>query len=301
MELHVNNFNVRVAIKQDDELLSGGGQTILELLSDTDMFKLKPTVIIADPFLFVFKGELYLFYEKQIKWYGLGRICMRKTKNLNDWSEEKEVLRENFHLSFPFVFENRGQVYLMPETGHDGSVRLYECTDDTLEHWQLKAKLLDDGCDWVDSSLIEEGGKYFLFTAKKEDNESYKQFLFISNEIRGPYHEHPMSPIYIGDDFGRNSGSVFKYEGSWMRPTQDCSVGYGDNVSLFKISDLTETIYKETLFKKDIFDRTGKYHEGGHQLNFVTFQGTSVIATDFKVKNYNVIELIRRILKKLKR
>ena len=123
----------------------------------------------------------------------------------------------------------------------------------------------------------------------------------MSKNITGPYKEHPKSPIYVGNDYGRNSGSVFKYQGNWMRPTQDCKEGYGENVSIFKIDILSETDYHETLFKKNIFDRKGTYKDGGHQFNFVEYNKRFIVATDYQTKNYNLIEFTRRIIKILKR
>lgn len=299
MKFYIDNFNVHVLDNTDVDLFSNKGRVLYEMLSDTNLFKYNPTVIIADPFLFVRDNMLYLFYEKQNKWYGKGRICMRKTSNLNDWSDEKVVLEEPFHLSFPFVFEDKGCYYMMPETGHDGSVRLYESSDDGLENWTLKTKLLNDGSDWVDSSLIREQDNYYLFTSKMEKVGPYKQCLYVSKGIDGHYVEHPRSPIYVGNDYGRNAGAVFNYQGHWMRPTQDCQSGYGDNVSMFKIETLSTDDYKEELYKKDVFDKEGCYINGGHQFNSVVFKNRRVVAVDFKTRNYNLFELIRRVSRKI--
>ena len=300
MDLYVKNFSVRLTDNTKTDSFSNNGETILEIVSDNNLFKVNPSVIIADPFLFVNNGELFLFYEKQVRWYGRGYICMRKTSDLNTWTDEAIVLVEPFHLSFPYVFEDKGHIYMVPETGRDGSIRLYECTDTSLANWSLVTKLINDGKDWVDSSIIEDNGKYYLFSAVKETQKPYEQRLFISDNIAGPYTEHPCSPIYIGNDYGRNAGSVFYYDNKWIRPTQDCSVGYGDNVSLFSINKLSATEYQEIPLKKDILYRMGKYKEGGHQFNHVVFKGRTIVATDFKTKNYNIIEFVRRLLRKVK-
>lgn len=301
MKFFIDNFSVRVLDNTDVDLFSNKGVVLCEILSDASLFKYNPTVIIADPFLFVRDNMLYLFYEKQNKWYGKGRICMRKTSNLKEWSEEKVVLEEPFHLSFPYVFEDKGHYYMIPETGHDGSIRLYESSDDGLENWALKTKILKDGSDWVDSSLIHELDNYYLFTSKMGKGESYyKQCLFVSNRIEGPYLEHPLSPIYVGNDYGRNAGAVFNYLGHWMRPTQDCQSGYGNNVSMFKIDTLSLDDYKEYLYKKDIFDKEGCYLNGGHQYSTCVFKNRRVVAVDFKTRNYNLFELIRRVVKQIK-
>lgn len=299
MNLYINNFSIRISDNTDDELFSNKGKTLKIIKSDTSIFRFDPTVIIADPFLFNYKNELYLFYESQKKWYGKGKLCMIKTSNLKDWSKEKIILKEPIHLSFPFVFEYADNLYMIPETGQDGSIRIYENKDKTLENWNLKAKIIDDGKNWVDSSLIFDDGKFYLFSTQMEFGQNYKQFLFVSDSITGPYKEHPKSPIYVGNDYGRNAGSIFKFQDKWMRPTQDCQGNYGDNVSVFAIDILSETDYKESLYKNNIFHKTGVYKDGGHQFNFIEFNNRIIVATDYMKKNYNIIEFTRRLLKKI--
>ena len=189
MNLYINNFSIRISDNTDDELFSNKGKTLKIIKSDTSLFRFDPIVVIADPFLFSYKNELYLFYESQKKWYGKGKLCMIKTSNLKDWSKEKIILKEPIHLSFPFVFEYADHLYMIPETGQDGSIRIYENKDKTLENWNLKAKIIDDGKNWVDSSLIFDDGKFYLFSTQMEFGQNYKQFLFVSDSITGPYKE----------------------------------------------------------------------------------------------------------------
>ena len=74
---------------------------------------------------------------------------------------------------------------------------------------------------------------------------------------------------------------------------------YGEQTSIMEIETLTPTEYKETLFKKDIIDTTlPPYKEGGHQWNPVAFKGKRIVATDYKEKNYNIVELFRMAKRK---
>ena len=38
-----------------------------------------------------------------------------RRRNLTDWEELGIVLRQHHHLSYPFVFEHDGQVYIVPD------------------------------------------------------------------------------------------------------------------------------------------------------------------------------------------
>ena len=125
---------------------------IKRIKSSSNPFCIHPVVIVADPFLFVYKDELFLFYEEQIDLRGKGLIKMTKTKDLVRWSNPVIVLEESFHLSYPNVFEVNGDIYMMPETGHDLSIKLYKANND-LTKWTYHKTLLE-GKNFVDSSIV---------------------------------------------------------------------------------------------------------------------------------------------------
>jgi hypothetical protein len=107
----------------------------------------------ADPFLFVHEHWLYLFYEEE-RFQAPASICAHCTKDLKHWKKVGAVLKESFHLSFPFVFENEGQIYMLPETRQKDAVILYKSTGFPYE-WE--AIQLLSGDKFVDSSVIKYG------------------------------------------------------------------------------------------------------------------------------------------------
>lgn len=297
MHFFISNFSIRVFEAPCEAPLFSmeGGRTVLSIKSDTSLFNPNATVILADPFLFVKDDTLYLFYEHLDKWFGVGRLCMRSTKDLKNWSDEVDVLVEPFHLSFPFVFEDGGNVYMVPETGGDNSIRLYKAEDKTLTRWSLVKKLLEGEEPWYDSVIHKTEGKYYLFTGH-DDNVQQIQHLFVADCLTGPYLEHPESPIAEGRDCGRNAGSILVKDGCTYRPVQVCLDSYGEQTSVMKIDVLTPTEYKEQSYKKNIIDTTqDPYKEGGHQWHVVEFLGKRIVATDYREKNYNLVETLRKI------
>ena len=303
MHLYLENFSIRVfEINNKAPLFSmENGSTVLDIKSDTSLFNPNASVIIADPFLFVKNGVLYLFYEHLTRWEGIGRICMRSTRDLKNWTAEKDVLIEPFHLSFPFVFEDEGKVYMLPETGGDKSITLYEAENDDLTKWRKVKKLMEDDEPWYDSIIYMKEGKYYLFTGH-DDNVRQIQHLFISDSLTGPYSEHPCSPICEGRDRARNAGSLINENGHLYRPVQVCMNGYGEQASVMRIEKLTPSDYAETLYKKNIVDTNqAPYKEGGHQWNMVDFMGKRIVAIDYRERNYNLVELARKIRRKFRR
>ena len=298
MHFYINNFSVRVFNTQLSAPLFSmiNGNTDLIIKSDTGLLNPNASVIIADPFLFVHNDTLYLFYEHLTRWFGTGRICMRSTQDLKIWTEERDVLVEPFHLSFPFVFEDGGKVYMLPETGGDKSITLYEAEDDTLTHWRKVKKLMEDDEPWYDSIIHKINGKYYLFTGHDNDVQQV-QHLFVADNLAGPYQEHPSSPICEGRDRARNAGALIEKDGALYRPVQVCVNSYGEQTSVMKIEKLTPTEYQETPFKQNIIDTKQKpYKDGGHQWSEVEFLGCKVIATDYRERNYNLIENYRKMM-----
>lgn len=294
----VNGFKIHVLKKDvDGDPLSCQGEIIKTIDYCINGICLNTSLVYADPFLFVSKGFLFLFYEEE-KFRGKGFLAMTKTKDLKHWSKPTTVLKEDFHLSFPFVFEDHGQVWMVPESGHDNSIRLYVASEE-LTRFEFVTKLLE-GKEYVDSSIVYKDGRYYLFTTEKNDRYKYSQRLFVSESLVGPYNEHPSSPIYNGGKYGRNAGSILKHKESFFRSTQDCTGGYGNNVSFLRIIEMTPFQYKEELYKEDVLDTSSPFFtEGGHQYNFVKFNNRIIIATDahYMSRKPNLGVIVQRILR----
>ena len=80
---------------------------VLKFDIDSLLWKWKPLLTQADPFLLVKDDVLYLFFEKL--YAGIkekGHLAMVKTTDLRNWSDPVDVLTLPCHLSFPFVFED---------------------------------------------------------------------------------------------------------------------------------------------------------------------------------------------------
>lgn len=260
----------------------------------------EPTTIVADPFLFVDKGTLFVFYEDK-KMYHNGVISMIKTTDLIHWSEPVVVLSETCHLSYPYVFKENEHIYMLPETCEMNSVRLYEGNGELTSFKYKKTILMDNngyesGFSFSDSSIYKKEDTYFLMTTINDGVNNILK-LYTSNSFDGGYEEHPQSPICIGNKYGRNAGSLFEYNGRLFRFAQDCERRYGDNVNLLEVQELSSSQYSEMLVKSNLIPRElSFFKEGGHQFNAVKFRGKYIIATDAKEYHWFIIN---RILHKI--
>lgn len=291
--LYFSNFNIKLIEKENKkDFFSTKGKSILTLMSDTGLLSKDPVCILADPFLFEKNGVLYLFYEYQCRRHGRGELRMIKTTDLEHWSNEHTVLKENFHLSFPNVFEDNGSVYMIPETGNDGSIRIYKATDDSLENWAPYRTIIKDGKMWADSDILKKDGKYYLFSSI-HSRKAPEAHLFIADSLDGEFVEHPCSPYTNDISIARNAGRIFMYEGKLFRPVQDNTKGYGKQMSIMEITQLCPEHYSEKLHSEHILDKSDKFYKrGGHQFCPIEFKGRTIIATDAKQRNYNIREKI---------
>ena len=295
-------FKIQVFKTKENIFDLKNADVIKTLLCDSSRLIREPKTIIADPFLFVSNGYLYLFLEDKMM-YKKGKISMIRTNDMVHWSEPVVVLEESCHLSYPWVFEEDGHIYMVPETSNLHAIRLYEADNKDLTSFSYKKTILENKhtnqvlIDYSDSSIFKNENGYFLMTTVNVDGINQLE-LFFSKRLFGPYTEHDRSPVAISNKYGRNAGCIFLNDGVLYRPAQDCEQRYGDAVHLLWITELSENQYQEKAYINNLFSEAGDfYREGGHQFNCVSFNGYTIIATD--AKEYHTF-LIQRLLHKLR-
>jgi len=288
--------------KEEDIFNIRNGMSVFSVPCVPKSLVWNPTIIVADPFLFVKDGKLFLFYESK-DFFSPGVIMMTSTTDLKAWTKPVVVLKEPFHLSYPWVFEEEGKIYMIPETGSDKSIRLYEAANDELTEFQLVKKLLIQPQNRVvtmgygDSSIYKKNGKYYLMTMLQEEEPVNVLELYVSDRLEGPYQPHPCSPIARDNKIGRDAGCWLELGGKLLRFSQDCVQRYGDNVNVSEITKLSPTEYEEKLVQETIIPTdVDFYQEGGHQINAVFFKGKWIVATD--AKEYHSM-LLWRIVRKI--
>jgi hypothetical protein len=134
-----------------------GDRPVLQAADVTDV----AVRFVADPFIVRVGAGWYMFFEALECASRRGVIGLASSKDGYSWRYEKIVLREPFHLSYPYVFEWQGSYYMIPETGAESAVRLYRAVEFPGQ-WQCVCKLLT-GTYW-DSSVIYQDGLWWLFS-----------------------------------------------------------------------------------------------------------------------------------------
>ena len=130
----------------------------------------------ADPLLYRRGGRRWLFAEAMDLSTGKGRIevCeLHEDGTIDAW---QPALEEDFHLSFPTVFDWNGEIWMLPETGNDHSLRLYRCRAFPTG-WELVQRFATDE-ELCDAILLDRRAEALtiLCSETKPDNQLYVRY-----------------------------------------------------------------------------------------------------------------------------
>ena len=78
----------------------------------------------ADPFVYNFEDKFFIIFEEINILTRKGKICVAEFYK-NKLLKKKTILKEQIHLSFPFIF-NYKNTYLIPESHQRKTVELYK-------------------------------------------------------------------------------------------------------------------------------------------------------------------------------
>lgn len=239
----------------------------------------------ADPFIMDGKiwAENYDYRQKK------GKITLLE-KQGNSWIPTRdEFTGKTIHLAYPFIFSHEDIYYMIPETAQEGNIQLYVQKND---RWEFLSVLLE--IPGVDSSLVFENGRFWLFTGLAGDHPNEKLYLFSSEKPEGPYHPHPMNPVITDPQGSRMGGNFIRYRDLLLRPAQYSLAHYGQKIVLKKITVLNEQRYAEE-DETEIVPVTGTgYTDGLHTL---AFDEHSVVF-DVKKRKSNVFSFVAQFRKK---
>jgi hypothetical protein len=224
----------------------------------------------ADPFAIRYSGKSYLFVEDFDIDRKKGVISCLEIDPNGAPGRAQVVLERPYHLSYPQVFAYEGEIYMIPESGLNGTVELYRATDFPTT-WEL-VRVLYRGLAF-DTTVLRHAGRFWFFVTLADvayTQRSALLVLFHAETLLGNWTLHPASPISRDLRYARGGGSFFKDGESWIRPAQDCSVSYGGSLNYQRIVEIDTQHYREepanTLTPNFIPGASGMhtYNRNGH-------------------------------------
>lgn len=205
----------------------------------------------ADPFILQRQNQIHLFFEEYLYQKKRGHISHAVMDSDENIGEPQIVLERPYHLSYPFIFEYRGEFYMMPETAQNRTIEIFRCTR-FPDRWEFHKTIMQD-VHAVDATLIEHAMRWWMFVnmAGKNGSTWDELHLYYSDDpISTNWTSHPMNPVISDVRSARPAGRIFRRDGALIRPSQDSSLRYGYALNLNRITKLTINEYEEELIER---------------------------------------------------
>lgn len=202
----------------------------------------------ADPFIFEYLDEKYIFFENYEYNKKKGKISCGRIKD-NNLVDISDVLIKDYHLSYPFIFNYDDQIFLMPETSSAKRLEIYRCIKFPNE-WELFTTAFD-GEIVADAFFYDDIDKNkWLFLNKTPDKNvpnDNELFIYKVNSLDlKDLKPHKNNPVIINSKMARNAGPIFQKNSEIYRPSQHCIDGiYGRGLNVNRIKKLTINEYEE--------------------------------------------------------
>jgi hypothetical protein len=222
---------------------------------------------IAHPFMVVADSQYYVFFTAKDKKTDKGGIGLAESRNGLEWKFRRTVIHEPFVLAHPYVFQWQNDYYMIPEAHTETSVRLYRATA-FPDEWKYEGDLIQ-GDHFISPTLARYKDMWWMFTAI--GTETLR--LFYARDLKGPWTEHPLSPIVKKDlRTARPAGRPFVIDGILYRLGQDCFPTYGNQVHAFQITEISPSTYSEKMIHTPLVKSSSKgwnakamHHVDAHQ------------------------------------
>lgn len=198
----------------------------------------------ADPFP-VRRGDGWvIFCEEQVFGTPHGYIAALSVDADGRWGRIGAVLKRPHHLSYPFILEWSGELYMIPEAGISGRLVAYRCVR-FPDQWE-EAVVLLEGQAVFDATVFEHDGDWWMLSTGWGENAAASSLsVHFADSPLGPWQAHPLNPVKLDCRSARCGGRVRRVGGMLVRPAQDCSERYGGAINMQRISALDRETFSE--------------------------------------------------------
>jgi hypothetical protein len=229
---------------------------------------------VADPFLVYNNGQIFMFYESKSE-FDIGVIkCVSILENEDSvYRDYGIVLKEDFHLSFPNVFNFEQKYYMIPESVASGKVLLYRALD-FPSVWTLDKVLINeslaDVAVHIDTDVIhlfgtDEVGILKHYLARDFSSEFIQQIDLVSDDVL----------------MKRNGGNFTRINGQIFRFAQGSENRYGEKLHIKRVDQLSLHRYVECEVRFDIIKHPEDcFKLGHHHISILENENYTWVALD---------------------
>jgi hypothetical protein len=221
---------------------------------------------LADPFGLWRGGRLHLFAEAYDYRTRHGTIdCLTLDADFTV-ADRRTVLREPWHLSYPYVFEADGETWMLPEASRSGASTLYRAAA-FPDRWQPAARIKLDVAP-IDATPVWHGGLWWLFYSGGRDRAARMGALHVAwaERLEGPWRPLRANPVRQDIAGARPGGTPFLADGQLCLPVQDCSRTYGGAIRILRFRHLSPGKVETELGPAIMAPDDSAYRDGLHTL-----------------------------------
>lgn len=208
-----------------------------------------PYAYVADPFGITRDGVLTVFVEAFDYHVRRGEIHYRQYDADDRLVGQGVALSEPWHLSYPTLVEDSGELYMLPEGYKSGGLILYRCVR-FPDQWEAVARIGEAAA--IDATVVKHDGRWWMFHALPGPDDRAMRELHIASAdaLTGPWTSHVGNPVMRGFETSRPGGSAFVHGGALHLPVQDCASTYGAAINLLRIHTLTPDAFSAVVVKR---------------------------------------------------
>lgn len=252
-----------------------------------------PGKYYADPFGLRRGGATEMFFEEYDFRSNKGVISWVREGADGHFSRPRVAIELPVHASYPFLIEQDGSVYCVPETARAREITLFKAIE--FPHRWTKAVTLVTGVAAVDSTVIKHNGSFWLFCTDLDDGPFSKLRIWHAPDLLGPWRPHAANPVKTDVASARPAGTPFLADGKLYRPAQDCTKTYGGAIALNRVTRLTTTEFEE-----ERIGTIGPFWDGPHNRGIHTISSVGArTLIDGKRFAFNRWEMLRNLRESL--
>ena len=215
---------------------------------------------LADPFLFKKDNKTFCFAEEYDFKTKKGHIVCMKYKN-HIFHDKKIILDEKFHLSFPYIFNYAGNIYMCPDTSEISEIRLYKCISFPLK-WKFHKTLIKN-IKAVDSMIFKKNKIWWLLTnidrsLSGDFTHDLSIFFSRNSPLSNKWYTHPSNPIKINSLNSRNGGLILNKNKLFRISQKQGFDNYGEEINFQQIKSITTKKYIEKETNNKQFEKIKK-------------------------------------------
>lgn len=248
--LRISLENWNIAIRKGT-----AGKLIKDVKSPFHVIKNDRYSWIADPFLFEKDDIIYIFAERYDYRLLRGVIAYTVydsiTEKISDWHN---VIIEDWHLSFPFIFTINNNIYIIPESNVSNRLFVYKAIE-FPDVWEKK--VIYQGRRFADTAIIDDKTGIYVYSLEHNPKNIEEQWAVVFkmghteqekiSETCEFFIKTKIEKYSTNPETRRLGGAFFKWNNKMIKVAQDCKDTYGKRLVFqeFNISALQKIFFSD--------------------------------------------------------